>query len=371
MMNDKLKEIPHQILKEAQKAGITEDNRSGTLFHIDQSTIFSQVNEFYEDKLEITDIKDALKKYDWLKNYTWNLVDPDKDEFTRRVKEEYSGGYFIRIKPGAEVTFPLQSCLMITIPNSEQRVHNIVIAEEASKANIITSCVQHGNASKGAHLGVTEIFVKKDAKLNYTMIHHWSEETTVRPRSAAKIERGGEFVSNYVCMRPVKDVQMYPEAICEGDNSKVSFNSILFGLPGSNMDIGSKAVLKGNNSSSEMITRAIAKKDSKIIVKGLIDGDNESCKGHLECRGLILDEEAYIRSIPELIARKRGANITHEAAVGEIPEEKIVYLMTRRMSRDEAVSTIIRGFMDVGIMGLPDELSKEIKRIVDLAADAD
>ena len=45
--------------------------------------------------------------------------------------------------------------------------------------------------------------------------------------------------------------------------------------------------------------------------------------------------------------------------------------MTRRMSRDDAVSTIIRGFMDVGIMGLPDELSKEIKRIVDLAADAD
>lgn len=370
-MSDRLKEIPENIIEAAHKAGMTEENRSGTLFHVDQSTIYSQVTEFYEEKLEIMDIKDALKKHPWLNDYRWRLVDPDKDDITKRVQEDYSGGYFIRIKSGAEITFPLQSCLMITEPGSEQRVHNIVIAEEGSRSNIITSCVQHGEAQENAHLGVTEIYVKKDAKLNYTMIHHWGEETKVRPRSTTTIDAGGEFVSNYVCMRPVKDVQMYPEVICMGDGSKASFNSILFGLPGSHMDIGTKAVLKGDSSSAEMITRAIARDDSKIIVRGLIDGDNVSCKGHLECRGLILDEEAYIGSIPELVARKRGANITHEAAVGEIPEEKVVYLMTRGMSRDEAVSTIIRGFMDIGIMGLPDDLSKEIERIVDLAAEAD
>ncbi len=366
-----LKDIPHHILEEAQKAGMTGDNRSGTLFHVDQSTIYSEVNSFYEDKIEIMDIKDALKKHPWLEEYRWKLVDPETDDITRKVKEGYSGGYFIHIKPGAEITFPLQSCLMITDPGSEQLVHNIVIAEEGSKSNIITSCVQHGIAQSGSHLGVTEIYVKKNAKLNYTMIHHWGEETKVRPRSATRIEQGGEFVSNYVCLRPVKDVQMNPLAVCVGDDSKASFNSILFGLPGSHMDIGSRAVLSGERCSVEMITRAIAKKDSKLIVRGLIDGDNPTSRGHLECRGLILDEEAYIGSIPELIARKRGASITHEAAVGEISEEKIVYLMTRGMSRDDAVSTIIRGFMDVGIMGLPDDLSAEIKRIIDLAADAD
>jgi len=45
--------------------------------------------------------------------------------------------------------------------------------------------------------------------------------------------------------------------------------------------------------------------------------------------------------------------------------------MTRKLSRDQAVSLIIRGFMDVGILGLPDMLNKEIKSIVDASAKAD
>jgi Fe-S cluster assembly scaffold protein SufB len=44
--------------------------------------------------------------------------------------------------------------------------------------------------------------------------------------------------------------------------------------------------------------------------------------------------------------------------------------MTRKLSRDEAVSLIIRGFMNVGIMGLPDAISAEINKIIDLVAES-
>jgi Fe-S cluster assembly scaffold protein SufB len=44
--------------------------------------------------------------------------------------------------------------------------------------------------------------------------------------------------------------------------------------------------------------------------------------------------------------------------------------MTRKLSRDQAVSLIIRGFMNVGIMGLPENISTEINRIIDMVAEA-
>ena len=365
--------VPHKILKEASKAGINPNiqERSGTFFHVDQKTIFSQVNEFFKGKIELMDIKDALKKYTWLDDYKWKLVEKNKDEYTRKVDEDYSGGYFMRILPNAEITFPLQSCLMITKKDLEQRVHNIIIAEEGSKAHIITSCVQHFSVDKSSHLGVSEIYIKKDAMLNFTMIHNWSEDTLVRPRSASIIEEGGEFISNYICIRPVKNVQMYPVAYCNGEDSKVSFNSILYSHKNSFLDIGSKAVLNGKNSKAEMITRTICREGGSVIARGEIDGNNSECKGHLECRGLILDKESYIRSIPELIARKKGAEITHEAAVGKISDKEINYLMTRKLSRDKAVSLIIRGFMDVSIMGLPKSISDEVNHIIDLVAEAE
>ncbi len=364
---NELTQIPHRILEEAQKAGIEseEKNRSGTFFHLNQETIASKVNELYEGKIELMDVKAALRKYSWLEGHMWKLVDKNKDEFTKKVAEDYSGGYFMRILPGAEIAFPLQSCLMITQSNLEQRIHNIIIAEEDSKAHIITSCVQHSTVPNASHLGISEIFVKKNAMLNFTMIHQWSENTLVRPRSAAIVEDKATFVSNYVCMRPVRDVQMYPAAYCVGEDSRVSFNSILYGQKNSQLDIGSKAVLTGKGSKAEMISRAIAREGSKMIIRGLIDGDNADCKGHLECRGLLMDDKSLMQSIPELIAKKKGVEITHEAAVGKISEKEIIYLMTRKLSRDQAVSLIIRGFMDVGILGLPEALNKEIKTIID------
>ncbi len=367
-----LTQIPHQILEEAEKAGLEaeEKNRSGTFFHLNQETVASKVNEAYESKLELMDVKAALKKHSWLKDYLWKVVSKDKDEFTKKVAEDYSGGYFMRIMPGVEITFPLQSCLMITQRNLEQRVHNIIIAEEDSKAHIITSCVQHSTVPNASHLGVSEIYVKKNAMLNFTMIHQWSENTLVRPRSAAEVGDNATFVSNYVCMRPVHDVQMYPVAYCNGVDSRVSFNSILYGQRNSQLDIGSKAVLTGKGSKAEMISRAIAREGSKMFIRGMIEGDNADCKGHLECRGLLLDDKSFMQSIPELIAKKKGVEITHEAAVGKISEKEIVYLMTRKLSRDQAVSLIIRGFMDVSILGLPEALNAEIKNIVETSTQA-
>ena len=368
-----LTNIPHQILEEAQQAGIEiqDKNRSATFFHVNQETIAAKVNSLYEGKLELMDVKAALKKYSWLQDYMWKLVSKDKDEYTKKVAEDFSGGYFMRVLPGAEISFPLQSCLMITQKNLEQRVHNIIIAEENSKAHIITSCLQHSNVPKASHLGISEIYVKKGAMLNFTMIHQWSENTMVRPRTGAVVQDGATFVSNYVCMRPVRDIQMYPVAYCEGVDSRVSFNSILYGQKNSQLDVGSKAVLTGKGSRAEMVSRAITREGSKIIVRGLIEGNTPDCKGHLECKGLIMDDISLMQSIPELIATKKGAEITHEAAVGKISEKEITYLMTRKISREQAISLIIRGFMDVSILGLPDALNEEIKAIVHSAAGAD
>lgn len=60
-----LTKIPHQILEEVYKAGIekSEEKRSGTLMHVDQTTLYSKVNESFMGKLELMDTKEALQRY--------------------------------------------------------------------------------------------------------------------------------------------------------------------------------------------------------------------------------------------------------------------------------------------------------------------
>jgi uncharacterized protein len=54
----------------------------------------------------------------------------------------------------------------------------------------------------------------------------------------------------------------------------------------------------------------------------------------------------------------------HQAAVGKITEEEVEYLMARGMTRDDATSTIVRGFLNVDIEGLPPLLHAELQRAV-------
>ena len=90
-------------------------------------------------------------------------------------------------------------------------MHNIIIAEEGSELHIITGCATLTASASGLHIGVSEFYIKKGAKVTFTMIHTWSPETEVRPRTGAIIEEDGLFLSNYVMHEPGAPIQLYAD----------------------------------------------------------------------------------------------------------------------------------------------------------------
>ena len=346
------------------QVGVTLDDdsqRSGTIIQMDHSTIHSLAKQ---EGIEVMGTNEALEKYDWLADYLWKAVAVDTDKYTAHVELGQSNGYFIRALPGSKTIYPVQACLYLARRNLAQKVHNIIIAEEGSELHIITGCTTAPSGEPGLHIGVSEFYIKRGAKVTFTMIHSWAPEIAVRPRTGIIIEEDGVFLSNYVIMRPVHSLQMYPVARCVGENSLVRFNSILVALPGSNMDVGSRVLLDAKGARTEIISRAITT-GGNILARGYIEGNAPDVKGHLECRGLILRGEGMIHAIPELKGTLAGVDLSHEAAVGKIAEEEVEYLMMRGLTRDEATAAIVRGFLRVDIEGLPPELNLELQRAVE------
>jgi Fe-S cluster assembly scaffold protein SufB len=358
----KLTNIPDDIQEKSILVGIeTEEKcRSGSFFQIDHSVIFSSS---YQKGLEVMSITEAMERYDWLSEYWWKAVEVDADKYTAQAELIRHHGYFLRALPGVRVDFPLQACLFMTHDGLDQNVHNIIIAEEGSELNIITGCAVGKTLRNGLHIGISEFYVKKNAKITFTMIHDWAEGVAVRPRSTAIIEEKGLFLSNYICMKPVRTLQMYPAAHCIGEEATVRYNTVLLSRPGSHMDVGARVFLKAPGSRAEVVTRAITE-GGDIVARGHLVGEVPGIKAHLECRGLILSDRGKIHAVPELEGRTKDVDMTHEAAVGKIAEEEIQYLMARGLSADEATAAIVRGFLDISIKGLPEHLEKEIKRAV-------
>jgi len=342
---------------------LTAKNRSGTFVQKDLSVVHSLSTQ---EDMELMDIQQAREQYGWLQDYWWKAIPADLDKFTARAGLRQEHGYFIRSLPGAKSVYPLQACLYLEEDNIAQDVHNIVIAEEGSELHIITGCATAPHVKKGLHVGVSEFYIKKGAKLTFTMIHNWADKVAVRPRSATIVEEGGVFLSNYICMHPVGTLQTYPVAYLEGEGATARYNSILVAPPGSEMDVGSRVVLKAKGTRAEIISRAITT-GGKIIARGHINGLVPKIKAHLECKGLILSDEGVIHAIPELEGHKQDVDLSHEAAVGKIAQEEVEYLMARGLSEDEATATIVRGFLHVDIEGLPPELKAEMDKAVEMS----
>ncbi len=349
------------------QVGVTSelDNRSGTVVQIDDSIVYSGSTE---EGVEAMGMSQALEKYEWLRDYWWDVMPVDADKYTAAVELDYGGGYFIRAKKGHKAKMPVQSCLYLSTDSSSQRVHNIVMVEEDAELHVITGCANSRDFGRGLHLGVSEFYVKKGGKLSFTMIHNWGPEVAVRPRSAMVIEEGASLVSNYICLEPAGSLQMYPTAYLRGKNSTARFYSLLLATPGSELDVGGRARLEAKGARAEIISRAVST-GGNIVARGDLVGSAPKVKGHLECDGLILSEKGRIHAVPELEGELGDVDLSHEAAVGKVSQEEIEYLMARGLSEDEAASTIVRGFLDVKIEGLPSELSSYIESVVEQSED--
>lgn len=344
---------------------LTEKERGGTYFQKDTSVVHCDAKQ---EGFEVMPIREALETCDWIWDYYWKLVSVDADKYTAAAELDLQDGYVIRALPGSKGIYPIQACLYLDKDGLQQTVHNIIIAEEGSELHIITGCTTAPHLKTGAHVGISEFFVKKNAKMSFTMIHNWAEDMMVRPRSVAQVEEGGLFLNNYICMKPVKSLQMYPTTHLIGKDSVARFYSIIVGSPGSEYDVGGRVYLKKPGTRAEIVARAISN-GGKIIARGHMSGEVPDIKAHLECRGLILNG-GTIHAIPELEGHIDGVEMSHEAAVGKIAQEEIAYLMSRGLSEDEATSTIVRGFLSLDIPDLPPQLKAEIDRAIE-ASDKD
>ncbi|WEU40649.1 MAG: SufD family Fe-S cluster assembly protein [Candidatus Odinarchaeum yellowstonii] len=340
-----------------------EEKTAGVYIQVDQSKVLYNA---LTGEAEILPIKEAIKKYEWLNNYYWSAVNVDFDKYTSAVELELHNGYFIRAKAGQKISEPIQACLMLKTGYIKQNIHNIVIVEEGAELHLVTGCVSPSTLEPALHLGITEFYVKKNAKLTFTMIHRWGKRTLVRPRSAAIVEDGGVFINNYVILSDVGDLQTYPTVYLKGENSKAELYSVIYGSGKSIYDVGGRIILEAEGAKGKVVSRTIGTEDSIIYARGQLIGRRSGCRAHLECNGLLLSERSRLIAIPELEAETIGVELSHEATIGKIEQEQLTYLMSRGLSEEEANALIVRGFMTINVPDLPPSLQKTVDEAIRL-----
>ena len=372
MKND-WKDVPQDIKDTFERLGIPQAERkslAGVGAQYDSELVYHNVrDEVAAQGVVYTDMESALKgEYaDMVHKYFMKLVTPRDHKFAALHGAVWSGGSFVYVPKGVQVSIPLQSYFRLNAKGAGQFEHTLIIVDEGASLHFIEGCSAPKYNVANLHAGCVELYVKKNARLRYSTIENWSKNMYNLNTKRALVEEGGviewvsgSFGSHVGCL--------YPMSVLKGDNAKMEFTGVTFAGAGQNLDTGAKVVHIGRNTSSYMNTRSISKSGGISTFRSsvVVQKSAKHAKSSVSCQSLMLDSESRSDTVPAMDIRTKDAAVGHEAKIGSISNEAVFYLMSRGMSEEDARALIVSGFADNVSKELPLEYAVEMNNLIRL-----
>jgi Fe-S cluster assembly scaffold protein SufB len=155
-----------------------------------------------------------------------------------------------------------------------------------------------------------------------------------------------------------------------GKDSRCTSHSIVFAPEGTDREMEDVTVLTGPGAQAEMVARMVSD-GGRISNASTLTSTAPDVKGFLECDGLLLRDGGGINSVPSLDARIARAQLSHEASVGMIDDEKLDYLKSLGMDEDSARDLIVRGFLNLEDSRIPASVRDRVTELVSAARGAE
>ena len=262
------------------------------------------------------------------------------------VTKKDVSGIDIIIKPGTKnesVHIPV----LISQTGLKEVVYNDFYIGDDCDVTIVAGCGIHNCGDQTSqHDGVHRFFVGKNAKVKYVERHYadgdGNGQRVMNPESVVELDEGSYMEMETTQIKGVDSTARKTSAkLAEKATLIVKEKIMTHGQQFAKTDF--TVDLNGEGSSANVISRSVAKDQSRQEFFSRINGNN-ACSGHTECDAIIMDQ-AHVTAVPEITANSIDASLIHEAAIGKIAGEQLIKLMTLGLTEQEAEEQIVNGFL--------------------------
>lgn len=363
-------DLPQEIKDTYDKIGVPEAEKkflAGVSAQYESEVVYESVNREL-DRLGVIfcDMDTALKKYpELVREYFGTLIPPQDNKFAALNTAVWSGGSFVYVPKGVRVDLPLQAYFRINAEAFGQFERTLIIAEEGSYVHYIEGCTAPIYTTSSLHSAVVEIFVKKNARVRYTTVQNWSKNIYNLVTKRARAEENA--VMEWIDCNIGSGVTMkYPAVYLAGRGARGEVLSIAYAGKDQHQDAGAKMVHLAPDTTSRVVSKSIAKDGGRTSYRGLVHiaESATNAKASVVCDALLLDDISRSDTYPTMRVHDESAEITHEATVERIGEDKLFYLTSRGITVGDAEGLLVNGFIDPVVKEIPLEYSIELNRLI-------
>jgi Fe-S cluster assembly protein SufD len=277
------------------------------------------------------------------------IVSSEEDKFTALAAALAKDGVFLYVPKNVVIDKPLHSLYWGAGENTAFINHILVWLEDGAQATFVheSSSPKGGLDSQVFHDGIVEIYVGKNAHLNFVELQSWGQNVWSFTRERAKVMGDGKLDWIFGAMgtqltKNFSDIDL----VEPGAEGRIS--GFYFANGTQHLDHDTQQNHLAGNTISDLLYKGALMDESRSVWQGMIyvapgaDGTD----GYQANRNLILSKGARADSIPGLEILADDVRCTHGATVGKIDEDELFYLYSRGIPKDEARQLIVMGFFE-------------------------
>ncbi|MDD2377049.1 MAG: SufD family Fe-S cluster assembly protein [Clostridia bacterium] len=303
------------------------------------------------DKIETKLLKEITSTYK-IKNGAYNIrkngvgIERKVTENINIISKKDKQGIDIIIKENTKNEI-LHIPVIITEGGLTDEVYNDFFVGKNADVVIIAGCGIHNDGdTTSQHNGIHRFFLEENAKVKYIEKHigegNGQGKRILNPQTVVELKNGSTLEMETTQIKGVDSTIRDTRGVLQYNTNLIITEKIM-----THGNQFAKTIfdveLNGENSSTKVVSRSIAKDSSKQEFISKITGNNR-CFGHVECDAIIMDN-ASIKATPEITANNVDARLIHEATIGKIAGEQVTKLMTLGLTEKEAEKEIINGFL--------------------------
>lgn len=366
-------DLPNDIKLTYEKLGIPEAEKqrlvAGVAAQYESEVVYHQIREDLESQGVIfVDTDTGLREYPELfEKYFGTVIPAGDNKFSALNTAVWSGGSFIYVPPGVKVDIPLQAYFRINTENMGQFERTLIIVDKDAYVHYVEGCTAPIYQSDSLHSAVVEIIVHEGGRCRYTTIQNWSNNVYNLVTKRARCEAGAtmEWIDGNIGS---KVTMKYPAVLLTGPRARGEVLSLAFAGEGQHQDTGSKMVHLAPHTSSNIVSKSVARSGGRASYRGLVQMNKGAygSRSTVKCDALLVDLISRSDTYPYVDIREEDVSMGHEATVSKVSDEQLFYLMSRGLDEDEAMAMIVRGFIEPIAKELPMEYALELNRLIEL-----
>jgi len=380
---ESLDEVDPEIIRTFNKLGIPLDEQK-KLMNVAVDVVFDSVSlgTTFHKALDdagvvLCSMSEAVEKYpDIVEEYLGSVV-PIGDNFYAALNSAvFSDGSFVYVPKGVKCPVELSTYFRINERETGQFERTLIVAEEGSSVSYLEGCTAPAYDTNQLHAAVVELYAKDDAEIKYSTVQNWYA-------GDPKTGKGGIY--NFVTKRgrcagdrsKISWTQVevgaaitwkYPSCILQGDDSVGEFYSVALTNGKMQADTGTKMVHLGARTKSTIISKGISADESHNSYRGLVKVSPKAkgARNYTQCDSMLVGNRCSANTFPYIEVTGGSAEVEHEASTYKMNEEQLLYLESRGIDREMAISLLVNGFCKEVIQKLPFGFAAEAQKLLAL-----